>query len=353
MVYPRTLEILDAHGVAERLIAEGLRARRFTTRDRDRTLITVPFDRLPTAFRLTLLVPQTVTESVLPQRLQEFGTTVLRPYTVSSLTHDGSAVTALFETAERMEAKSLVGAEECTSPFAIGRRLSIDEAAQISRTRWLTCDLRATPTASRKTRSRCISRLKASSHACRFRTAASSWSPMWPRHPSSRMSNSCSAYWTARSPQSQRPRIRDIVWSSRFRIHHDGADRFRAGPVALAGDAAHDNGPHGGQGMNTGIGDAVVLAGALDRAIQHDAPDLARRIRGGTSAGSPASGQVDELADAAGADGPPVARCAQFRDWIGESSRESPLCLATVRIGIPLSGVGPEMSGGCPCGTGC
>ena len=58
--------------------------------------------------------------------------------------------------------------------------------------------------------------------------------------------------------------MHDPRWVSRF--HSDKrqaiADLFAAGRVALAGDAAHDNSPLGGQGMNAGIGDAVALAAA-------------------------------------------------------------------------------------------
>jgi 2-polyprenyl-6-methoxyphenol hydroxylase-like FAD-dependent oxidoreductase len=39
--------------------------------------------------------------------------------------------------------------------------------------------------------------------------------------------------------------VQDIVWGSRFRIHHGVADRFHTGRVSLAGDAAHDNSPLG------------------------------------------------------------------------------------------------------------
>ncbi len=58
------------------------------------------------------------------------------------------------------------------------------------------------------------------------------------------------------------------AWGSRFRIHHGVAESFHTGRIALAGDAAHDNSPLGGQGMNAGIGDAVALGAALDAAIE-------------------------------------------------------------------------------------
>ena len=52
-------------------------------------------------------------------------------------------------------------------------------------------------------------------------------------------------------------------WMSSFRIHRRLADTYRAGDVLLAGDAAHIHSPFGGQGMNTGLGDAENLAWKL------------------------------------------------------------------------------------------
>src|SRR5262249_61147727 len=50
---------------------------------------------------------------------------------------------------------------------------------------------------------------------------------------------------------------------STYRLHHRWASRFRVGRASLLGDAAHVHSPVGGQGMNTGIGDAVNLAWKL------------------------------------------------------------------------------------------
>src|SRR6202035_5655072 len=54
--------------------------------------------------------------------------------------------------------------------------------------------------------------------------------------------------------------VERVNWFSTYRVHHRVADRFRAGRAFLLGDAAHIHSPVGGQGMNTGIGDAVNLA---------------------------------------------------------------------------------------------
>jgi 2-polyprenyl-6-methoxyphenol hydroxylase-like FAD-dependent oxidoreductase len=54
--------------------------------------------------------------------------------------------------------------------------------------------------------------------------------------------------------------VERVNWFSTYRVHHRVADRFRGGRAFLLGDAAHIHSPVGGQGMNTGIGDAVNLA---------------------------------------------------------------------------------------------
>jgi 2-polyprenyl-6-methoxyphenol hydroxylase-like FAD-dependent oxidoreductase len=54
--------------------------------------------------------------------------------------------------------------------------------------------------------------------------------------------------------------VERVHWFSTYRVHHRVADRFRSGRTFLLGDAAHIHSPVGGQGMNTGIGDAVNLA---------------------------------------------------------------------------------------------
>ena len=57
--------------------------------------------------------------------------------------------------------------------------------------------------------------------------------------------------------------VTTVHWFSTYRVHHRVADRFKSGRVFLLGDAAHIHSPVGGQGMNTGIGDAVNLSWKL------------------------------------------------------------------------------------------
>ena len=62
-------------------------------------------------------------------------------------------------------------------------------------------------------------------------------------------------------------RLRSITWSSAFFISSRAVDQLRHGRVFLAGDAAHVHSPVGGQGMNTGIQDAVNLSWKLALAV--------------------------------------------------------------------------------------
>src|ERR1700678_2316491 len=66
--------------------------------------------------------------------------------------------------------------------------------------------------------------------------------------------------------------VKRVNWFSTYRVHHRVANNFRRGRAFLLGDSAHIHSPVGGQGMNTGIGDAVNLAWKL-AAVMHDHAD--------------------------------------------------------------------------------
>jgi len=68
-------------------------------------------------------------------------------------------------------------------------------------------------------------------------------------------------------------RVDQVHWFSTYRVHHRVTNHYRSGQVFLVGDAAHVHSPAGGQGMNTGIGDAVNLAWKLAAVVRHEAPD--------------------------------------------------------------------------------
>ena len=75
-----------------------------------------------------------------------------------------------------------------------------------------------------------------------------------------------------------RTRVEEVIWSSRFRVAHKVAARFREGNVFLCGDAAHVHSPAGGQGMNTGIQDAANLAWKLALVLRGHADEGAAGV---------------------------------------------------------------------------
>ncbi|MEU5203687.1 FAD-dependent oxidoreductase [Streptomyces pseudogriseolus] len=65
--------------------------------------------------------------------------------------------------------------------------------------------------------------------------------------------------------------VTEVLWASDFRPRAALADRFRAGRVFLAGDAAHVHSPAGGQGLNTSVQDAYNLGWKLGAVLSGDA----------------------------------------------------------------------------------
>jgi 2-polyprenyl-6-methoxyphenol hydroxylase-like FAD-dependent oxidoreductase len=68
-------------------------------------------------------------------------------------------------------------------------------------------------------------------------------------------------------------RARDPSWLAGFGIEHRRTVHIRMGRVFLCGDAAHVHSPAGGQGMNTGLGDAFNLGWKLASVIQGKAKE--------------------------------------------------------------------------------
>jgi 2-polyprenyl-6-methoxyphenol hydroxylase-like FAD-dependent oxidoreductase len=68
---------------------------------------------------------------------------------------------------------------------------------------------------------------------------------------------------SGRAIGSLKVKVEKVNWFSTYHVHHRVTRHFRKGRAFLVGDAAHIHSPAGGQGMNTGIGDAINLAWKL------------------------------------------------------------------------------------------
>ncbi|GLY40650.1 pentachlorophenol monooxygenase [Amycolatopsis sp. NBRC 101858] len=263
VVHARTLEVLAELGVTERLRELGVVVPTFTVRDGATVLARVPFGGLPTAYPYTLMVPQDQTEAVLLARLREVGGDVHRPYEVTAVAGDDTGVTVT-ATGGTVRAKYLVGAD--------GMHSTVREQAGIGFTgatygeSFVLADVRMSWPLDREEVSLHLSPEGVTVVAPlpggddHYRVVATVAEA--PEHPGIA---DIQSIVDARGPEGARSRVTEVVWSSRFRVHHRVADHYRAGRILIAGDAAHVHSPAGGQGMNTGIQDAVALGRLLAR----------------------------------------------------------------------------------------
>ena len=97
VIHARTLEVLEPLGATTELLARGLKVAVFRVRDRDKVLLTIPFDGLATAFPFALMCPQNQTEAVLIDRLRAFGGDVVRPARLLSVRATDEGVEAIID----------------------------------------------------------------------------------------------------------------------------------------------------------------------------------------------------------------------------------------------------------------
>jgi 2-polyprenyl-6-methoxyphenol hydroxylase-like FAD-dependent oxidoreductase len=79
VIHARTLEVLEPIGTTRDLLTQGLQVPHFHIRDCDRTLITIDFSEIPSAYPFTLMCPQDRVERCLLRTLEGLGGTVVRP----------------------------------------------------------------------------------------------------------------------------------------------------------------------------------------------------------------------------------------------------------------------------------
>ncbi|MEU4677253.1 FAD-dependent oxidoreductase [Micromonospora sp. NPDC023737] len=259
VVHAYTLEVLDRIGAAAPLVVQGVRAPRFTVRDHDRVLMAVPFHRLPTRFPYALLISQSVTEAVLTQQLSGLGVMVHRPCRLTGVTSAGNGVVARVDD-QLLQARFVVGADGMRS--TVRQIAGIGFAGQTSAESFVLADVRVHSGLPRDEAALFLAR-----------SGPLIWAPLPDgvvrlvaavRQAAAEPGQAdLQSLLDERGPARHPDRVTEVLWASRFRVHHRVADTYRAGPLLLAGDAAHVHSPAGGQGMNLGICDAIALGAAL------------------------------------------------------------------------------------------
>ncbi len=254
-VQARTLELYEPLELTEALLAEGVKAKRVNMWSHGRhaaqieLLAGADLSRYP----YMLVYPQDRHEALLESRLAEAGVKVERSVEVTAI--DGT--TATLSTGERVTAKFIAG---CDGAHAIVRHaLGAEFEGGTYEHVFYVADVTATGRVMNgeinvafdsgefiasfpldaSTRARLIGQLARDSDDM-------TWDDV-PKHILERLDIA----------------VTHVNWFSSYRLHHRIATTFGDGTRFLLGDAAHIHSPVGGQGMNTGIGDAINLAWKL------------------------------------------------------------------------------------------
>jgi 2-polyprenyl-6-methoxyphenol hydroxylase-like FAD-dependent oxidoreductase len=268
-VNARTLELMEAPGVTERLLARGLRLRRFHFRSADRLLATVELSRVRHRYDFMLALLQAETERMLEQRLTEHGTVVewSTEFTGLDAAPDRVRATLMADGEERtVEATYLIGADGAHS--TVRHALDLSFRGTTDPSPWWLVDVRMDWPFS-----------PADLNLFARPAAVLGVIPIEPAV-FRLVSN-------GPEPLDMLPagaRMQEEVWRSAFRISYRQVDTYQLGRVFLAGDAAHLHSPVGARGMNLGIEDGTVLArkmveGTLDGYTAERHPVGARVIR--------------------------------------------------------------------------
>lgn len=263
VIHAHTLEALRPLGVAERLSEAGLKLSKFSIRDRDQVLVRLNFDQLPSEFAHLLMVPQDVTESILEARLEELGGRVHRGAVADCLEERGDCVRVWVtdgDVKRAIDARYVVGADGMHSMVRGAAGIAFDGGAYEKS--FVLADVRMDWPLGREEVMLFFSPaglvVVAPLPNGNFRVVAA-----LDQAPENPKAHDIQRILDASGPRQSGARIEEVVWSSRFRIHHRLAQRYRRGRLMIMGDAAHVHSPAGGQGMNTGLVDATVLAQVL------------------------------------------------------------------------------------------
>jgi 2-polyprenyl-6-methoxyphenol hydroxylase-like FAD-dependent oxidoreductase len=269
-VHARTLELLDARGLADRLLTRGVKVRSVSPAPG----ATLDLGTLPSRYPTLLIVPQSGTELLLEERALELGAEIRRGHDVVGLSQDSDRV--------RLDVDGPGGRQIVSAAYVVGTDgahsvvrdlIGVDFVGAQYSTHIMLADVRLT-----RPPGETLFGAATAEGLVLFVPFGDGWfrAIAWDR---SREQVPLAEPVTLEELRGSFRRIaRDDFgmgrprWSTRFLSERRQARNYRKGRVFLAGDAAHVHSPVGGQGMNTGIQDAVNLGWKLAATLHGWAP---------------------------------------------------------------------------------
>ncbi|WP_071000324.1 FAD-dependent monooxygenase [Methylobacterium sp. C1] len=268
-IWSRTLELMDRMGCTPAFLDAGVHAHGGSFHNGSVVLGHTRFDTIASPYNFGLMIPQTDTERLLIDHLQSFGVAVEREVELTSFSQIEDRVEVHLKHAdgreENLQTSWLIGCDGARSTLRTA--LGLEFKGTTDGDDWMLADIR----------------LEGENQPPRDEIAAF-LHPDGPfvvfPMPNDRTRIIAGFNKTESGGAKPEPILEDVqrlsdkrigrgwhvtdpVWLANFHINERKVSEYRKGRVFLAGDAAHIHSPAGGQGMNTGMQDAINLAWKL------------------------------------------------------------------------------------------
>jgi 3-(3-hydroxy-phenyl)propionate hydroxylase len=257
-LHARTIEVLDQRGVADRFVEAG---KVMQIQGFGRTPLDI--SDLPSRRNYGLALPQVQTELLLAAWVRELGVPAMREREMTGFTQDDTGVDVALSDGTSIRAEYLIGCDGGRS--VIRKAAGIEFAGWAPSTSWLMADVEMVEKPEFGLRPG--GGIGPAEGGDRIRVVLTE--PQVEHTSEPTLQDVSDALIAADGTDYG---VHSLSWTSRFTDNTRQAASYRNGRILLAGDAAHVHPPLGGQGLNTGVQDAVNLGWKLAQVVKKTSP---------------------------------------------------------------------------------
>jgi 3-(3-hydroxy-phenyl)propionate hydroxylase len=262
-LHARSIEVLDQRGVADRFLSQG-KVMQVT----GYAMIPLDISDFPTRHNYGLALTQNHIERILAGWVAELAVPIYRGREVTGFAQDDSGVDVALSDGRPLRATYLVGCDGGRS--AIRKQAGIEFPGWDASVSYLIaeCDMTDEPASGVRYGDKGVQALGRMEDGKRVRAVLSE--PQVAQGDEPTVDDLRAALVAIYGTDFG---VHNVTWLSRFSDMARQAATYREGRVLLAGDAAHVHSPAGGQGLNTGVQDAVNLGWKLAQVVNGTSPD--------------------------------------------------------------------------------